>query len=200
MKRLCLVALLVVQGCALSPPTTPHSPAEQASIDQAQVALDRLHTLRARFVQTGPDRGDESSGTAWYETGHLRLQYDAPAQRVVVAGDGRLVVHDEPSGATTRIALAANPLGLLLAGPVRLSGAIDVTDIQRSPGALQLSLTRAANPSQGLLTLRFRIAGDGALLLSGLEAVDLRQHRTRFDLSDQQSGIALDPGLFSPPG
>ncbi len=195
-----LAVALGVGGCASGPPSTPHSPAEQADIDQAQSALDALHGLKARFTQFGPERDAISFGTAWFETGHLRLQYDPPLQRVVVAGSGRLVVHDEPSGATTRISLAANPLGLLLAGPVRLSGEIDVTDIQRSAGALQLSLDRASNPAQGLLTLLFLVRPDGTLMLSGLEAVDSQHHRTRFVLSDQRSGIALDPALFSPPG
>lgn len=186
-------------ACALGPLSTPHSPAEQASIAQAQATLDGMGGLQAHFVQDGPD-GGVASGAAWFETGHLRLQYETPSQRIVVATHGRLIVHDVATDATTRVSLAVNPLGLLLSGPVRLSGEIDVTDIQRSQTALQLSLTRASNPSQGLLTLFFAVRPDGSLLLSGLEAVDAERHRTRFDLQAQRVGQSFDPTLFTPPG
>ena len=195
---LVLLAGLALAGCAPGGPGTPRSAADQAGIDQAQATLDRMGGLQARFLQVGPD-GETAQGTAWFETGHLRLQYDAPARRIVVATRGRLVVHDEPSDATTRVSLAANPLGLLLSGPVRLSGPITVTDVQRGSGALQLSLTRASNPAQGLLTLFFDNRPDGSLVLSGLEAVDAERHRTRFHLFDQRTGQRFDPSLFVPP-
>ena len=148
-------------------------------------------------MQTGPN-GGIASGTAWFEPGHLRLEYASP-RRLVVAGDGRLVVHDDATDATTRIALSANPLGLLLGGRIRLGGPIDVTDVARGSATLQLSLTRASNPAQGLLTLFFTVRADGSLLLSGLEAVDAERHRTRFRLYDQQPGPGFAPSLFTPP-
>jgi len=193
---LALAAFLA--GCALGPHTTVHTPAEQASIQQAQAYFDGLGGFSAQFVQAGP--GDQmAQGAVRFETGHLRLDYIAPARRLVVAGDGRLVVKDEATSSLTRASLAANPLGLLLAGPVRLSGAIDVTDVQANADALQLSLDRADNPAQGLLTLFFRIQPNGALLLSGLEAVDAEQHRTRFALSGQQAHQRFDPAIFTLP-
>lgn len=197
--RLALVLCAVLSGCALGAPTSPHDPAQQAGIDQAQAALDGMHGLRARFEEVGPGQ-QVGSGTAWFETGHLRLQYDAPSRRLVVATRGRLIVHDDATDATTRISLAANPLGLLLSGPVQLSGEIDVTDIQQNAASLQLSMARASNPAQGLLTLVFQRQASGGLLLSGLEAVDAEQHHTRFQLFDQQTGLTLDPALFIPPG
>ena len=162
-----------------------------------QSYLDTLHGLRAGFAQIGPD-GAASSGTVWYDPGRLRLQYDAPNQMLVVAAGQHLVAHRESDGSTTRIALLGNPLGLLLARPLRLSGDIDVTDIQRGPGILQVSLARAANPAQGLLTLIFSDQPAG-LMLAGLEAVDARRNRTRLRLTDEQAGLDLDPALFRPP-
>ena len=142
--------------------------------------------------------GVTGSGTAWYDPGRLRLQYDAPGRMVVVASGRHLVAHRESDGATTRIALSANPLGLLLARPLRLDGAISVTDIRRGPSVLQVSLARTASPAQGLLTLVFadRPAGLG---LIGLEAVDARRQRTRIELTGAETGLALDPLLFEPP-
>lgn len=177
---------------------------DQGDIDRIQAYLDALHGLRARFLQIGAD-GGTSSGVAWYEPGRLRLDYDRPGRMEVVASGAHLVAHRDSDDSTTRIALSGNPLGLLLTPGLRLSGSITVTDVQRRAGLLQASLARTANPAQGLLTLIFSDAGpDGregqGLALVGLEAVDARRQRTSFHLIDPQRGLALDPGLFRPPG
>jgi outer membrane lipoprotein-sorting protein len=192
----CAALLALLAGCAATP-SSPHSPQEQADIARIQSTLDGLHGLRARFLQIGPD-GGTSTGIAWYDPGRLRLQYDTPGRMVVVAAGQHLVAHRESDDSTTRIALSGNPLGLLLARPLRLSGPISVTDVQRGPDILQASLARTANPAQGLLTLIFSDTPAG-LGLIGLEAVDARRQRTRFHLTDVQTGLALDPALFTPP-
>nr|WP_321985501.1 outer membrane lipoprotein carrier protein LolA [uncultured Lichenicoccus sp.] len=186
------VTLAVLGGCAVRPVLSAQ---DQSDLDRIQAYLDRLHGLRARFLQIGAD-GGTSSGTAYYEPGRLRLDYEQPGRMEVVATGMHLVAHRDSDDSTTRIALSTNPLGLLLAPGLRLSGSITVTDIQRRAGLLQASLARTANPAQGLLTLVFADRAD--LLLVGLEAVDARGQRTSFHLIDPESGLALDPGLFRP--
>ena len=188
-----LLTLLI--GCATNDGV--RSPRDQSDLARIQSTLDGLHGLRARFVQIAPDGGG-SSGIAWYDPGRLRLEYETPSHMVVVASGQHLVAHRDSDDSTTRIALSGNPLGLLLARPLRLSGAISVTDIQRGPGVLQVSLTRTANPAQGLLTLVFSDR-EGDLRLIGLDAVDARRQDTRFHLFDEQTGLVLDPALFKPP-
>lgn len=178
-------------------PSDTMSPQDRSDSARVQSAMDALHGLRARFLQVGSD-GVTSTGTAWYDPGWLRLQYDTPARMLVVATGQHLVAHRDADDATTRIALSGNPLGLLLARPRLLSGEIAVTDIQRRPGILQVSLARTANPAQGLLTLIFADQ-PASLSLIGLEAVDARRVRTRIRLLDAQTGLILDPALFRPP-
>jgi outer membrane lipoprotein-sorting protein len=188
--------LALLAGCA-SMPSDTMSPQDRSDSARVQSAMDALHGLRARFLQVGSD-GVTSTGTAWYDPGRLRLQYDTPARMLVVATGQHLVAHRDADDATTRIALSGNPLGLLLARPRLLSGEIAVTDIQRRPGILQVSLARTANPAQGLLTLIFADQ-PASLSLIGLEAVDARRVRTRIRLLDAQTGLILDPALFRPP-
>lgn len=196
-RRAAVAGLLaLLSGCATGSASSL-SPQDQSDVARIQSYLDGLHGLRAHFVQSGPDDA-VSSGTVWYDPGRLRLQYDRPGPMLVVASGQHLVAHRASDGMTTRIALSGNPLGLLLERPLRLSGEISVTNLQRTPGILQVSLARAANPAQGLLTLIFADPPAG-LDLVGLEAVDARQHRTRLRLTDGQAGLALDPGLFRPP-
>ncbi len=191
-----LLAAALLARCAGA--DTDLSATDRADIARIQSALDALHGFRARFVQTASDRS-VSSGTVWYDPGRLRLEYAPPARMQVVAVGRQLVAHRDADDATTRIALSGNPLGLLLAQPLRLSGPIRVTDVSRSPGILQASLTRTANPAQGLLTLIFADRA-GGLELIGLEAVDQHGTRTRFRLFDAQSGLSLPAELFRPPG
>lgn len=186
----------VLAGCA-TVPSPSLSPQAQSDIARIQASLDALHGLRARFAQVGSD-GAVSTGTAWYDPGRLRLQYDTPGRMLVVAAGQHLVAHRDADDATTRVALSGNPLGLLLAHPLRLSGAISVTDIQHGSGTLQASLARTANPAQGLLTLIFADRPAG-LALIGLETVDARRARTRFSLADAQTGLVFDPALFRLP-
>ena len=197
-RRLVCAALgsFLLAGCAGGIPSRL-SPRDQSDIARIQSYLDALRGLRARFVQVGPD-GGTGSGIVWYDPGRLRLQYDMPTRMLVVASGRHLVAHRDSDDSTTRIALSGNPLGLLLARPLRLSGDISVTDIQRGPGILQASLARTSNPAQGLLTLIFSDQ-PGGLSLIGLEAVDARRQRTRFMLTDSRTGMDLDPSLFKPP-
>jgi outer membrane lipoprotein-sorting protein len=188
--------LALLGGCATTS-VSKLSTQDQSDVARVQSYLDRLHGLRARFMQIGPD-GASSTGIVWYDPGRLHLQYDAPNAMLVVAAGQHLVAHRESDDSTTRIALSGNPLGLLLEQPLRLSGKIGVTDVQRGPGILQISLARAANPAQGLLTLIFSDQADG-LTLAGLEAVDAHRNRTRLRLADVQAGLALDPALFKYP-
>ena len=190
-------ALALLAGCA-AVPTTPLPPADRIAISRVQAALADLHGFRAHFIQTGPGQGG-GAGTVWYDPGKLRLEYATPQRMIVVASGRQLVAHRASDDATTRMALAANPLGLLLAKPLRLTGgAIRVTNVQQTPGIVQVSLARADDPGQGLLTLVFNDRGHG-LDLIGLEAVDRRGARTRFHLFGAQSGLDFQAGLFTPP-
>jgi hypothetical protein len=52
---------------------------------------------------------------------------------------------------------------------------VSVTDIQKPPGIMQVSLTRTENPSQGLVTLIFKDNGR-TLSLFEIRIVDERRH------------------------
>ncbi len=195
-RAACLGLLALLCGCATGS-VSPLSPQDRSDVARVQSYLDKLRGLRARFMQAGPDAAS-STGMVWYDPGQLRLRYDPPSAMLVVAAGQHLVAHRESDDSTTRIALSGNPLGLLLQQPLHLSGEISVTDVQRGPGILQISLARAANPAQGLLTLIFSDQ-PASLTLVGLEAVDAHRNRTRLRLADVQAGLTLDPALFKPP-
>jgi outer membrane lipoprotein-sorting protein len=103
------------------------SDADQASVEAVGRYLNGLRTLRAHFVQVGPD-GATTQGSMWLERpGRMRFEYDKPSPLLLVAGHGTVVFHDSSLDQTTNIPVGQTPLGLLLADTVALSGDVTLT-------------------------------------------------------------------------
>ena len=179
----------------------PVAPSQQnkADIGRAETYLNGLKSLKARFTQVAQD-GGLSEGTAWLvRPGRMRFQYDPPAPFLLIAAHGVLTFHDSALQQTSNIGLNRTPLGILLAEHVELSGAVTVTDIQRVPGQLQLTLVRTDSAGDGGLTLIF---ADQPLTLRQWTVVDAQRRETRVTLYNVQTGGSFDPQLFeqiSPP-
>lgn len=173
---------------------------DPSSVARVQSWLDGLHGLRARFVQVFPDGGTGQGVASFAPPGRLRLDYLPDRTMTLVADDGRITFTNARAGSTTRMRAASTPFGLLLDGPVRLGGAVRVTDVQTPTGSLQISLARRDNPASGLLTLVFADPGPGApLALSRIVAVDAEHRRTTLSLFDQRTGVDFPPKTFVPP-
>ncbi|WP_261390296.1 outer membrane lipoprotein carrier protein LolA [Asaia lannensis] len=162
---------------------------QKAEAHRVEAYLNTPGQLSGTFVQNGPQQNG-GAGHFTYEPGALALDYTVPHAMTLRARGTHLVLNDSQSGAVTRVSLSRNPLGLLLHTPVRFDGAIRVTDIRTAPGASQISLAQADNPSQGLLTLRFLDQND-RLQLSSLDGVDARGNHVVIQFSDVSAhGIA----------
>jgi outer membrane lipoprotein-sorting protein len=167
--------------------------ADPAVVAQIEAYLNGIHTLKARFLQIAPD-GRASRGTAWLERpGRMRFEYDPPTPLLLVAGNGMLVFHDSELGQTSNIPLAQTPLGILLADQVRLSGPVQVTAMQRQPGAISITLVRSSSFGDGSLTLVF---ADNPLTLRQWTVLDAQRQETRVTLFDVQLGGRFNASLF----
>lgn len=193
---LCLAALPAFVGApaALAQPVLRLSPQDQADIERIEAYLNSIRTLQARFQQMAPD-GQLSQGSVWLERpGHLRFQYDPPAPYLLVTSFGQLVYEDRSINQISYIPLSRTPLGILLANRVSLTGAVMVTGIRRLPGQIQVSMMRTAAPGEGSLTLIF---SDNPLALREWTIVDAQRRATRVTLYDVQTGVRINPGLFT---
>jgi outer membrane lipoprotein-sorting protein len=197
-RRICLglalLSLAAGQALAQGANAPPASAQDQADIARVQAYLDGLHTLKGRFLQIAPD-GAVTRGDVWLDRpGRMRFQYDAPSPLLLVAGHGLFVYYDKALKQTTNIPLGQTPLGILLADHVTLSGDVTVTQIQREPGLLILTLVRTASPGDGSLTLVF---DDKPLALRQWIVLDAQRRETRVSLFDLQLGGTFDPSLFT---
>lgn len=168
-------------GCAVSGMDGLNAQ-QRAQAHRVEAYLNASGRIEGTFVQHGPQQNG-GAGHFTYQPGALALDYDVPHPMTLRAKGTHLVLDDSQTGAVTRVSLSRNPLGLLLHTPVRFDGAIRVTDIRSAPGASQISLAQADNPSQGLLTLKFLDDG-GHLQLASLDGVDARGHHVVIQFSD----------------
>lgn len=188
-RRTFLLSLLATPALA----QTALSAQDRADLARVQAYLDGLKTLKARFLQVGP-QGDVSEGTAWIERpGRLRFEYDPPSPFLLVAGYGVGYFHDRKLGQTSNFPLSATPLGILLADHVTLAGQVTATEVIRDPGQLQIALIRTGKAADGSLTLVF---ADNPLQLRQWTLEDAQHQRTSVSLTDVTLGGKFDPALF----
>jgi outer membrane lipoprotein-sorting protein len=188
-----LVPLLLAGTSASAQTSFRPTPQDQADLARIETYLDSLRTLKARFLQVAPN-GSLSQGTVWLERpGRMRFQYDPPSPLLLVAGHGLVVFNDKSLNQTSNIPISKTPLGILLADHVQLHGDVTVTDMQRLPGQVQVSLVRTASPGDGTLTLIF---ADNPLTLKQWTVLDAQRQETRVTLFNAQTGGSFDPKLF----
>jgi outer membrane lipoprotein-sorting protein len=169
------------------------SDADQATLEAVGQYLNGLRTLKARFLQIGPD-GATVQGTLWLQRpGRMRFQYDPPSPLLLVAGHGTVIFHDSQLDQTTTIAVGQTPLGLLLGDRIALSGDVTVTDFQRPPGQLLITMVRTQKSGEGSLTLQLNAS---PIALVGWSVVDAQGKETQIRLSDVRLGGEFDPNLF----
>ncbi|GBQ31692.1 LolA family protein [Gluconacetobacter sacchari] len=189
-RRMALAAPLALVACQAAPGAV-----DGHDVARVERYLNTTRGLTARVVQTWPD-GGVGEGTLSYDPGNLRLDYRTPHPMRLVATGGHLVFRDGLRQSVTRMNLSHQPLGLLLAAPVHLGGAVVVTAIRHDANVLQISMARSDNPSQGLLTLGFSDFA-GQLSLVAIDLVDARRDNTRLRLTDVRTGADFPPGFFS---
>lgn len=177
-RNLLALAPLLLAACATT--SGVESPPNAAAVSRVEAYFRTVNLHDVPFTQVWPN-GAVGSGLITYRPGALDMRFTTPHEMELRASERSAVFTDAQNGSETHIGLAHSALGLLLGNPVRLSGPVMVTDVQQPPGMLQLSLTRAENPSQGLVTLRFKDAG-GRLTLYDVRILDVQRKLTQIRL------------------
>jgi len=196
LSRLSLAAaivLLLVPLAAAGRAETGGGGLDAETRQRIEAYLNGLDTLQARFVQISDD-GGIAQGTLYLDRpGRMRIDYDPPAQVVLVA-DGRWLIHvDYALDSATHLPLSSTPAYFFLRERVRLEGEVTVTAFERGPGVLRLTLVESAEPEAGALALTF---ADGPLELRQWTVIDPQGVRVRVSLTDLRAGVDIDPEIF----
>jgi len=191
--RLFLLPLLPPAGARFAHAGYPTTQQDTADIGQVQAYLNSIHTLKAHFLQVAPD-GAMSQGTVWMERpGRMRFEYDPPAPFLLVAGGGVLSFEDRSINQVSQVPLSLTPLGILLSDHINLAGPVTVTDLQRLPGQLQVTLVRSNSTQDGTLTLLFT---ENPMSLRQWTVQDAQDRTTTVTLYNMEQGVNLNPDLF----
>jgi outer membrane lipoprotein-sorting protein len=169
------------------------SPEDLADIARVEAYFNAIRTLRARFVQVA-DNGAIAEGTFYLSRpGRLRLEYDPPDPNLLVANGTFLIHYDSSLGSVAHLPLNSTPAGILVREKVAFAGDLAVTQVERSGGALRLTVTQTEDPQAGRITFVF---GDKPLQLVKWQVIDGQGRRTEVSLAQAEVNIALDPALF----
>lgn len=190
-----LAILLLLSACTRMP-KSPLTAADAADVDQVTAYLNSIPRFQAHFVQFGSFGPDAGLVSLDRPAGHLRIDYTDPDARVMVVADGKVLIKDRSTGATTTMKVSRTPLGMLLARRIILSGAVTVTSLAHYSGRMQITLEKTDRPSQGSLTLTL---ADRPLRLTAVTVTDAEQRTLTLNLSSINLKPTLTPSMFQPP-
>lgn len=169
------------------------TPADSADLQRVQDYLNNIHTLQSRFEQISND-GGVATGTLYLSRpGKMRVEYDPPVPILLVATDNRIWYYDKKLEQVSFFDLKDTPAWFLLQDNVSFGGDISVTNLERDPGALRVTVHEAKNPSLGQATL---VLSDKPLELKKWQIIDAQQKAVTVTLDDPHYGAPLSPSLF----
>ena len=167
---------------------------DKKDLKRVAVYLEAIKTLRGGFLQVSSN-GRVSSGKIFMSRpGRMRFEYDPPESILMIA-DGLFFVYiDRDLEQTTHVFLKSTPLSFLVQEKIVFKGNVTVTKIERPPGILQIKIKKTKEPELGSIQLVF---SDKPLLLRKWVVVDTQNIITTVNLTGIQTGIKLDPTLFT---
>ena len=183
--------------CALSVTTSAASSAlsnnDRTEITRVEKYLNELLTLKSRFLQA-TSTGDFSEGTFYLSRpGKMRIEYDPPAELLIVADGTWLIYHDIELDQITHLPLQTTTANILLEKKIRLIGGdLEVSKVEKAPGIIGITVV-PSDEDTGQLTLVF---SDKPLELKKWIVVDPQGITTSVSLLSTQRDISLDQKLF----
>jgi outer membrane lipoprotein-sorting protein len=204
MRRLylCLAAALSVAllgGAGQQAPqrlTRAYSDQEKADLDKISAYLNAIHSLKSGFVQIGPDGGVDQGDVMIQKPGQIRFAYRPPSPVLIVATGGSVYVKNARLNTVDRYDLSETPLGLLLTDRVDLKTNKAVMGVSEQNGTIILRARSSANRNDSNITLVFSSPG---IELRQWTVRDNQGGNTTVALQSLQTGVSLDPALFTVP-
>lgn len=168
----------------------------KADIARVEAYLNQITTLRARFQQYSEDGGVVFGDIYIRRPGKMRVEYEPPVPVVLVA-DGMLVTYyDSELDQLNQVPIGQTPAWFLLRKNISLTDGITITELDKRPGALRVTMHQTNEPQAGSVDLIF---GDQPLELRQWKIVDGAGKEVRIGLFDVRLGGELPNNLFATP-
>ncbi|MGH6931239.1 MAG: LolA family protein [Dongiaceae bacterium] len=190
-----LAGISALAVLANSPARAALSEQDHSDIARIEAYFDGIKTMAAKFQQT--EDGKISRGRIFvHRPGRLRVEYDPPVPILVVA-DGTLLSYvDNELEQVSQMPLRQSTAWFLLRAPMRIEKGVTVTEVNRSPSHLRISMYQTDEPNSGSLELIFK---DHPIELQQWKVVDANNRETNVGIYDVELGMDLPAKLFQTP-
>jgi len=204
MRRLslCLAALVSVALLGGAGQPAPqrlyqaYSDQEKADLDKVSAYLNGIKSLKASFVQVGPDGGLVQGEVSIQKPGQIRFEYKPPSPVLIVATQGVMYVKNSRLNTVDHYDLSDTPLGLLLNERIDLKTNKAVIGVSEQNGNIVVRARSSSNRNDSNITLVFSAP---EIELRQWTVRDNQGGNTTVALQSLQTGVSLDPSLFTAP-
>ena len=204
MRRLslCLTALVcaaLLGGAGQQAPqrqNRAYSDQEKADLDKISAYLNGIKSLKASFVQVGPEGGMDQGEVMIQKPGQIRFEYKPPSPILIVSTGGSMYVKNFRLNTVDRYSLSDTPLGLLLNENVDLAHNRAVIGVAEQNGEIVVKARTSTNRNDSNITLIFSTPG---IELRQWTVRDNQGGNTTVALQNLQPGARIDPVLFTAP-
>lgn len=188
------LATPVAPAVAAAPSQTAAlSPEDTAAVNRAVDYLNRIDTMRARFVQTSSN-GARAQGTLLIDRpGKMRFEYDPPHPALLIADGTTLLLYDRELKEATYVPLWETPLWFLIRENVSLSGSMRVRDVSQDGQTLRVTLIDDSLADAGTVTLVF---AQDPMVLRRWDVVDAQGILTEVALQNPEFGVQIARDAF----
>ena len=198
-RHLFLLPVLMVLSSGAGQPAilrAIYTEQQKADLDKVSAYLNSIHTLKADFVQIGPDGGVSQGELAIKKPGQMRFAFHPPSPMTIVATDGSIYVKNSRLNTVDRYSLSETPLGLLLNQDLDLKKNPSVLGVFEQNDALIVQARSALNQNKSNITLVFSLP---TLELRQWIVRDNQGGNTTVALGNVQIGAEIDPAIFTVP-
>mgnify|MGYP001272220747 CR=1 FL=1 len=182
------------QAVVMPAPRLVSGQERQKIIARLEERLNDIQSLKARFLQRGPD-GKVVEGDIYLERpGKLRFDYGDSQPFLIVSNGDMLSFVDYEVDQVTRWPIGKTPLGLLVEKEISLTERVEIPEIMRFAGLLKVPVIDPAREDQGFITLIFE---ESTLELRAWEVTDAQGYLTRVSLVNPEYNVAIDDDRFT---
>jgi outer membrane lipoprotein-sorting protein len=178
-----------------SPPSIIENEDRDVVISKIEDTLNRIRTLKATFIQRGP-QGNVDEGTIFIERpGRIRFEYTDDTPILVVSNGDMLSFVDYEVNQVSRWPIDKTPLSVLVDDHINLKDKdIEIPEMIRFAGLIKASVIQPDQKDYGYITLIFE---ESTMELKSWEVVDVQGYTTRVALLNPEYNIPVDAKNFT---
>lgn len=177
------------------PPSVISGEDRDVIITKVEDTLNRIRSLKATFIQRGPE-GNVDEGTIFLERpGKIRFEYADDNPILVVSNGDMLSFVDYEIKQVSRWPIDKTPLGILVDEHIDLKNKdIEIPEMIRFAGLIKMSVLQPDQKDQGYITLIFE---ESTMELKSWEVVDVQGYTTRIALLNPEYNVPVEGKQFT---